>query len=231
MRLDKYLSHSGFGTRTEVRSIIKKGNVKVNGVIVNKVNAKVDERHDVCFVGEERVHYLKNVYLMLNKPGGCVSAVTDPKHPTVIDIIEGYDHFDLHHVGRLDIDTEGLLILTNDGRLTHEVISPKHQVDKIYYARLKSSIDESAIELFKKGITLGDGYECMSATLEILNEKEIHLTIQEGKFHQVKRMFKAIGNEVVFLKRLQIGSLKLDENLGLGEYKELTLEEVTQLLD
>ena len=171
---------------------------------------------------------------MMNKPDGVISATHDNRDETVIDLLE-IDHqaFDPFPVGRLDKDTVGLLLLTNDGELNHRLISPKWKVDKVYYAKIDKKVTEKDIEAFKKGITLDDGYVCKEANLEILNASdegsEINLTIQEGKFHQVKRMFEAVDKKVVYLKRIEFGGLSLDEELEEGEYRELTEEELAQL--
>ncbi|HZK23431.1 MAG TPA: pseudouridine synthase [Atopostipes sp.] len=239
MRLDKLLAHTGFGTRKEVKKIIKDGYIEVNGEIQKNVGLKVDPEIDDIRVGGERIYYEEFVYFMLNKPAGVISATEDYMHETVIDLLEPADSVqDPHPVGRLDMDTEGLLILTNDGQLTHQLTSPKKQVDKEYYALIEGIVTEEDIKTFNEGIVLieeDEEYTTMPATLEIVsvdedaNESEINVTIQEGKFHQVKRMFHAVGKEVLYLKRVRMNELKLDESLPLGEYRRLTEEELELL--
>lgn len=239
MRLDKLLAHTGFGTRKEVKKIIKDGYIEVNGEIQKNVGLKVDPEIDDIRVGGERIYYEEFVYFMLNKPAGVISATEDYMHETVIDLLEPADSVqDPHPVGRLDMDTEGLLILTNDGQLTHQLTSPKKQVDKEYYALIEGIVTEEDIKIFNEGIVLieeDEEYTTMPATLEIVsvdedaNESEINVTIQEGKFHQVKRMFHAVGKEVLYLKRVRMNELKLDESLPLGEYRRLTEEELELL--
>lgn len=239
MRLDKLLAHTGFGTRKEVKKIIKDGYIEVNGEITKDVGLKVDPDVDDIRVGGERIYYEEFVYFMLNKPAGVISATEDYIHETVIDLLEPADSVqDPHPVGRLDIDTEGLLILTNDGQLTHQLTSPKKQVDKEYYALIEGIVTNEDVATFNEGIVLiedDEEYTTMPATLEIVavdeeeNESEIYVTIQEGKFHQVKRMFHAVGKEVLYLKRVRMNGLKLDENLPLGEYRRLTEEEMDLL--
>ena len=239
MRLDKLLAHTGFGTRKEVKKIIKDGYIEVNGEIQKNVGLKVDPEIDDIRVGGERIYYEEFVYFMLNKPAGVISATEDYMHETVIDLLEPADSVQAPHpVGRLDMDTEGLLILTNDGQLTHQLTSPKKQVDKEYYALIEGIVTEEDIKTFNEGIVLieeDEEYTTMPATLEIVsvdedaNESEINVTIQEGKFHQVKRMFHAVGKEVLYLKRVRMNELKLDESLPLGEYRRLTEEELELL--
>ena len=239
MRLDKLLAHTGFGTRKEVKKIIKDGYIEVNGEIHKNVGLKVDPEIDDIRVGGERIYYEEFVYFMLNKPAGVISATEDYMHETVIDLLEPADSVQAPHpVGRLDMDTEGLLILTNDGQLTHQLTSPKKQVDKEYYALIEGIVTEEDIKTFNEGIVLieeDEEYTTMPATLEIVsvdedaNESEINVTIQEGKFHQVKRMFHAVGKEVLYLKRVRMNELKLDESLPLGEYRRLTEEELELL--
>jgi len=231
MRLDKFLSNSGLGSRKEIKSLIKSGLVLVNGKPPKDSSVQLDESSDTVTVNGEKVEYREFVYLMLNKPAGYVSAVFDKKLPVVTELVpQEYAHFEVFPVGRLDIDTEGLLILTNDGALTHRLLSPKKHVDKTYYVISEKQPDEKTIELFKEGVVLDDGYKTMSAHLEILpSGRQSLLTIQEGKFHQVKRMFEAADNKVEYLKRVKMGSLSLDESLQKGEIRELTPEEVELL--
>lgn len=232
MRLDKFLSNSGKGSRKEIKQILKEGTVTVNGKAIKDASYKVDEVNDKILIGNLPIIYKPFVYLMLNKPQGYVSAVYDKRLPVVTDLVpEKYSHYELFPVGRLDIDTEGLLILTNDGDLCHRLLSPKKHVDKTYFVRCKNELKESDIQLFKDGVTLDDGYKTMSASLKIDTAKtnECLLTIQEGKFHQVKRMMEAIDNKVVYLKRIKMGALSLDDSLPLGKMRELTEHELHSL--
>lgn len=229
MRLDKFLSTHGFGTRKEVKLLVKRGAVKINDILVKKADIKLVPDKDTVTVYDEAVTYEPFVYIMLNKPAGYISSTKDYKDETVLELIDGFDHYDLHPVGRLDKDTEGLLILTNDGQFSHDVLSPKKHVNKTYYARVEGYVTDETVALFKAGVTLDDGYEAMPAELQIVSAgdiSEIELIIQEGKFHQVKRMFKAVGMTVIYLKRIQMGGLPLDESLKPGAYRKLTLEEI-----
>ncbi len=233
-RLDKIISNLGYGSRKEIKAIARKGLIEVDGVIVKDSSMNVDPEKSVIKINGEEIFYREYIYLMMNKPDGVISATHDNRDETVIDLLE-IDHqaFDPFPVGRLDKDTVGLLLLTNDGELNHRLISPKWKVDKVYYAKIDKKVTEKDIEAFKKGIILDDGYVCKEANLEILNASdegsEINLTIQEGKFHQVKRMFEAVDKKVVYLKRIEFGGLSLDEELEEGEYRELTEEELAQL--
>lgn len=236
MRLDKMLSHSGFGTRKEVKVLLKKKVVTVNGAVQKEAKFQVDPDKDVIEVLGEKIDYQEFVYFMLHKPQGVISATTDGLHETVIDLLEPHDQVqEPFPVGRLDIDTEGLLLLTNDGALTHNLLSPKKHVNKIYIAEIAGLVTEEDVTAFSNGVTLEDGYLCKPAELiiEEKNEAEgkssIRVTIQEGKFHQVKRMFESVGKKVVYLKRLSMGPLKLDDELPLGEYRPLTKEEISVL--
>lgn len=233
-RLDKIISNLGYGSRKEIKAIARKSLIEVDGVIVKDSSMNVDPEKSVIKINGEEIFYREYIYLMMNKPDGVISATHDNRDETVIDLLE-IDHqaFDPFPVGRLDKDTVGLLLLTNDGELNHRLISPKWKVDKVYYAKIDKKVTEKDVEAFKKGITLDDGYVCKEAKLEILNASdegsEINLTIQEGKFHQVKRMFEAVDKKVVYLKRIEFGGLSLDEELEEGEYRELTEEELAQL--
>ena len=229
-RLDKVLSNLGYGSRAEIKRDCKKGLVKVNGKVENNPGLQVDTDKDIINFDGETIEYKEFIYLMLNKPDGYISATFDKYDPIVLDLIDpSYLVFEPFPVGRLDKDTEGLLVLTNDGQLSHRVLSPKKHVPKTYYAKIEGKVTEEDIIAFEKGVTLDDGYETMPSQLKILRSddmSEIELTIHEGKFHQVKRMFESVGKKVVYLKRLSMGKLKLDEDLSLGEYRELTDEEV-----
>ena len=231
MRLDKFLSNSGKGSRKEIKILLKEGTVTVNGTVVKDASFQIDENADRVFVGNLPIIYKPFLYLMLNKPQGYVSAVFDKRLPVVTEFVpEDMRHYDVFPVGRLDIDTEGLLILTNDGALTHRVLSPKSHVDKTYFVRCDLPLKEEDVISFRDGVVLDDGYKTMSATLNIQqNPNEAYLTIKEGKFHQVKRMMEAAGNKVVYLKRVKMGSLCLDESLKAGQVRELTAEEVALL--
>lgn len=239
MRLDKLLANMGFGTRSEVKRAVKQGRVTVNGAVVKDFGMTLDpESSDVRFDGEAVV-YRETIYVMLNKPQGVVSATEDARDRTVIDLLDPEDRIlQPFPVGRLDKDTEGLLLLTNDGKLAHELLSPRKHVPKTYEALVRGDVDAEDQAAFKQGVTLEDGYETMPAELTI-GDKEarpegIHsrilLTIREGKFHQVKRMFEAVGKQVVYLKRVSMGPLRLDETLKLGEYRPLTEAELDALL-
>lgn len=233
-RLDKVLSNLGYGSRKEIKQAIRKGLIEVNGELVKDNGMQVDPETDKIIVNGEEIFYRKFIYLMMNKPDGVVSATVDNRDETVIDLLEvEHQVFEPFPVGRLDKDTVGLLLLTNDGELNHRLISPKWKVDKIYYAKIDKKVTDSDVKKFKNGITLDDGYVCKEAKLEILEAtedgSEVMVTIQEGKYHQVKRMFEAVGKSVVYLKRVEFGTLKLDEDLEEGEYRELTEEEINIL--
>ena len=232
MRLDKYLADMSVGTRAEVKKFIRQGKVTIDGVVCKTPEVKIDEKQQVVTCNGQAICYQAYEYYMLNKPAGVVSATTDKKDQTVLDLIESKKRKDLFPVGRLDKDTEGLLLITNDGELAHRLLAPKKHVDKVYYAKIDGVVTEEDRCKFAKGLDIGDGEFTKPAELEILVSgvlSEIRLTIQEGKFHQVKRMFEAVGKNVLYLKRLSMGSLKLDENLALGEYRPLTAEELEQL--
>ena len=235
IRLDKFLSEMGAGTRQEVKQYIRKGKVEVDGEIAKRPELKVDETKANVTLDGERIGYASYVYYMLNKPSGVVSATEDKREKTVIDLIKGQKRKDLFPVGRLDKDTEGLLLITNDGDLAHQLLSPKKHVDKVYRARIEGQVTAKDAALFAKGLEIDDedgAWRAMPAKLNILSsgpESEVEITIREGKFHQIKRMFEAVDKKVVYLKRLSMGSLRLDETLALGEYRELTEDEVQAL--
>lgn len=226
MRLDKFLSDCGFGTRKEVKALIKKGVVLINGVSEKDSGKNVSENDEVTVSGEKAV-YREFIYIMMNKPQGYISATEDRNYPVVTDILsEEYQRFEPAPVGRLDIDTEGLLILTNDGKLNHELTSPKKDVYKTYFAVLDKEAEESDIKAFADGMEFKE-FTSKSAVLEICeNKKDVYISIAEGKFHQVKRMCERVGKTVTYLKRVSMGDLKLDEKLLPGEYRELTEEEL-----
>ncbi|WP_342505478.1 pseudouridine synthase [Sporosarcina sp. FSL K6-2383] len=234
MRLDKLLSNMGFGSRKEVKQLLKKGAVRVNAEAVKDAALHIDtEKDDVTILGE-RVVYKEFIYLMMHKPQGVLSATEDNRDRTVIDLLDtDSQHFEPFPVGRLDKDTEGFLLLTNDGKLAHNLLSPKKGVPKTYYAHVEGVVTEEDVERFAEGVILDDAYLTKPGKLKILKSadiSEIELTITEGKFHQVKRMFVAVGKQVVYLKRLSMGPLSLDEKLPLGSYRELTEEELDLLL-
>lgn len=232
-RLDKILSNMGYGSRKDVQKIIKEGRVEVNSHIINKKDFKLDPYEDIVTLDGYRVLYREYIYLMMNKPKGLVSSTDDPVNRTVLDIIdEEYIIFNPFPAGRLDKDTEGLLLLTNDGKLAHELLSPKKEVKKTYYAEVHGFVEEKHKAYFQQGIILDDGYKTLPSTLEILESNmysKVKLSIKEGKYHQVKRMFEALNMKVVYLKRISMGPLKLDETLNPGEYRELTEEEIKLL--
>lgn len=239
IRLDKYLTEMNKGSRSQIKEAAKKGRIQVNGQTEKKTDRKIDPQADQVLLDGKPVAYHAYEYYMLNKPQGVVSATEDRIHKTVIDLLGGEIRRDLFPVGRLDIDTEGLLLLTNDGELAHQLLSPKKHVDKQYYARVAGTLPPDSKEQIAAGMTLSDGTQVMPGELSILtpvcecgevsSETEILLTIREGKFHQVKRMFEALGCQVVFLKRLSMGSLRLDESLRPGEFRKLTEEELEGL--
>lgn len=221
----------GVGTRQEVKKQIRQGKVTVNGIVVKAADTKIDENGDEVMVDGRNISYVSYEYYMLNKPAGVISATEDRKDTTVIDLIRDKKRKDLFPVGRLDKDTEGLLLITNDGDLAHRLLAPKKHVDKVYYAKIDSTVTEEDVKKFAEGIDIGTDEKEMTrpAKLEIIKngeESEIRLTIHEGKFHQVKRMFHAVGKEVTYLKRERMGTLCLDENLKPGEYRLLTEEEI-----
>ncbi len=229
IRLDKMLAHSGYGTRKEVKEFIRKGNVIVNGEIILNDDFKVNEKEDEIIIADETIEYEDKVYLMLNKPDGYITATIDDKNPTVLDLIYGYDYCNLFPVGRLDKDTEGLILLTNDGKLAHRLLSPKYHVNKVYFVRYEGKLTDEAIDRIISGIELEDQTKCLPAEIEILKDNEVLLTIQEGKYHQVKRMFERVNCKVIYLKRIQFGDLKLDDKLEIGKFRELTEEEINKL--
>ena len=229
IRLDKFLCEMEIGTRSQVKDIIKKGMVSVDGEIVKKADFKFDEKRAKVCVKDKEISYQKFYYYMLNKPAGVVSATTDYHDKTVMDLLKDAPGKDLFPVGRLDKDTEGLLLITNDGDLSHNLLSPKKHIDKVYLVEAAKIVTAEMIQQLEQGVDIGEEKLTLPAKVEKLEEKKIELTITEGKFHQVKRMLKAVGNEVTYLKRLSMGSLKLDESLVLGEYRCLTEVEIEKL--
>ena len=233
MRLDKFLADCGQGSRKDIKKMIASGLVSVGGTVCKSAQTAVDEDSDVTLCGRKIV-YEKFIYLMMNKPQGYISATEDIRKKTVLELLgDEYKYFSLFPAGRLDIDTEGFLLLTNDGNFAHNILSPKKHVDKTYYAKIDGKITDGHIKTFADGILLDDGYKTLPSRLKILKsgeESEIEITVCEGKFHQIKRMFEAIGTKVVYLKRIAMGSLYLDENLNLGEVKKLTKEEIEKII-
>ncbi len=229
IRLDKYLADMGIGTRSQVKDIVKKGKISVNGIVIKDSNLKVDSLKDKIYFEGNPIVYAEFEYYMLNKPAGVISASNDKKQKTVIDLIKDRKRDDLFPVGRLDKDTEGLLLITNDGELSHNLLSPKKHVDKTYYVELDKPLDSDKATQVCDGVYIEAGVKSMPAKLEYIDERRVYLTIHEGKFHQVKKMFHAVGCEVTYLKRITMGSLKLDEALKTGEYRPLTLDELEAL--
>ena len=235
MRLDKFLVEAGIGSRTEVKQLLKKKQVTVNDVIETSAKCQINEKVDKVVCQGQRLSYEKFVYYLLNKPQGVISATEDNHHKTVLDLLDktAWDK-EVFPVGRLDIDTHGLLLLTNNGKLAHAMLSPKKHVDKTYRAKVAGLMTAEDVESFAKGIELKD-FTCQPATLTILETNEadktslVEITIKEGKFHQVKRMVQACGKEVTDLERLTMGPLTLDESLDLGEWRRLTEEELACL--
>jgi 16S rRNA pseudouridine516 synthase len=233
MRLDKFLCDMQLGTRSQVKDIIKKGNITVNGEIVKTADFKINENaDDILYMGKS-VKYQRYFYYMLHKPAGVVTATYDNHDKTVMDLLVGADGKDLSPVGRLDKDTEGLLLITNDGELNHNLLSPKKHVAKTYYVECDGAIDEGKVEILEKGVDIGDSKLTLPAKVSILesadNRYKMELTITEGRFHQVKRMVAAVGGEVTYLKRISFGTLILDGDLEKGKYRPLTPQEIDDL--
>lgn len=226
MRIDKYISNSTPLSRKELKVYFKKGQVKVDGKTVTDIGTHIDENTAQVYLDGKRVVYSRFTYLMLNKPSGYISATFDKKFPVVTDLVpEVYSHLDLFPIGRLDIDTVGLLILTNDGDLAHRLLVPKSHVPKTYFVRAKNPIDKAACLALQEPMDLGD-FVTIPAKLQIKGECEALITIYEGKYHQIKRMFEAVNNQVVYLKRVAMGALCLDETLKEGEMRPLSDEEI-----
>ena len=232
-RLDKMIASTGKWSRREAKDLIRQGRVLVNGAVARSAEEKTDPAAAVSVDGE-LLEYRRYTWIMLNKPAGYLSATEDGRGPTVLDLLpENLRRQGLFPVGRLDKDTEGLLLLTNEGGLAHDLLSPKRHVDKVYYTRVAGFLTQTDCKAFEAGMTVGD-LACLPAGLEILSaaaESEAYVTLHEGKFHQVKRMFQAIGHPVLYLKRISMGSLVLDEALAPGAFRALTAEEVSALKD
>ena len=229
MRIDKFLANSGIGTRKEVKELLKKKMIKVNDIVVTEAKTHIDEDNDIITFDGERIEYKEFLYIMLNKPQDVISATDDERHRTVLDLLEEpLTKVGLFPVGRLDKDTEGLLVLTNDGKMAHELLSPKKHVPKRYYVELKKPLSKEDAVILENGVEL-ETFTTKPAKVEFITEDKVYIIISEGKYHQVKRMFKCVGNRVLFLKRTGMGNLGLDENLAPGEYRELTSDELEQL--
>ena len=235
MRLDKFLVESGLGSRSHVKQLLKKGQVWVNGAVVTSAKTQIDERSDQIVVDGQPLVYEKFVYYLLNKPKGVISATEDDRHKTVLDLLDdAARQKEVFPVGRLDVDTHGLLLLTNNGQLSHAMLSPKRHVAKVYQAQVAGLMDQADVERFAQGIELKD-FTCQPAQLEIIERNEgaktslVRITLSEGKFHQVKRMVLACGKEVTDLQRLSMGPLQLDPSLELGQWRRLTEEEMQSL--
>ena len=231
MRLDKFLANSGYGSRKDIKLLVKKGAVSVDGKVATDSGMQVNEASSDISINGEKISYKKYIYIMLNKPDGYVSATYDKHLPVVTELLGEYENsFEPYPVGRLDIDTEGLLVLTNDGDMCHRLLSPKSHVKKTYLVVTDIPADEADREAFAKGVELDDGYVTLPGELEFTAEADTtYLTIYEGKFHQVKRMFESVGKKVVYLKRVRMGNLSLDEELPLGGFRELTDTEISLL--
>ena len=232
-RLDKVVASTGKWSRKEVKNLVRQGRVLVNGTPARSPEDKVDADTAQICVNGETLTYREYTWVMLNKPAGYLSATEDGKGATVLDLLpQELQRQGLFPVGRLDKDTEGLLFLTNEGGLAHDLLSPKHHVDKVYYTRVAGQLTEEDCKAFASGMTLGDGLVCQPAVLEILSageESEAHVTLREGKFHQVKRMLAYCGKPVIYLKRVRMGNLTLDSTLEKGDYRFLTEDEVAVL--
>ena len=234
MRLDKFLAHVTGYSRTDVKKYLKQKAVSVNGVVVTGASVHIDEGSDTIMLFGEELFYQKYVYLMMNKPAGYLSATKDGQDVTVMSLLDDYyEKFDLSIAGRLDKDTEGLLLLTNDGNFLHDVISPRKKVYKTYIARIEGELTLDGIKKLETGVEIRDGKDVLFTTaparVTVVSKEEVKIAIAEGKFHQVRRMFKSVGCTVVYLKRLSIGNLGLDAHLHLGEYRELSEEELHEI--
>jgi 16S rRNA pseudouridine516 synthase len=233
MRLDKLLSNMGLGSRREIKTLIKSGYVEIDGIIIKNFSAKINTDENKVFVKGEQVEYKKYTYIMLNKPAGIVSS-TDSKDTNVIDILDGnLKNISLFPAGRLDKDTEGFVLLTNDGKMAHNILSPKKHVEKEYYVELDGKLSEKSRISIENGIILEDGSRCLDCRIDMISSEvelcKLKIFIREGKYHQIKRMFKMLGINVTYLKRLSIGDIKLDSELEKGQYRELTLGELGKL--
>lgn len=231
MRLDRYLCELNIGSRSQVREFVKKGFVSVNGHVIRSADHRIEEQKDQVTFQGKTLTYQRYVYYMLNKPQGVVSATQDNTAATVVELLSAEGRKDLFPMGRLDKDTEGLLILTNDGELAHRLLSPKKHVDKTYQLTVAHVLSAEDIRLLEQGVDIGEEMPTLPAKIEIMSENVIHLTIQEGKYHQVKRMLQAVGNQVTALKRIRFGNIDLDERLAPGDYRMLSPEEEKRLYE
>ncbi len=237
LRLDKYLSDMGLGTRSEIKKAVRRGLASVNGAVEKHPERSIDTEQDRVVFQNAPVAYIRYEYYMLNKPAGVISASEDRREQTAVDLIGERQRNDLFPVGRLDRNTEGLLLITNDGQLAHRLLSPRRHVDKVYYAKILGHVTEEDVTAFRRGVDIGEAKPTLPADLRILRTaeesgtviSEIEVTVCEGKFHQIKRMFEAVGKKVLYLKRLQMGPLLLDEALAPGEYRRLTETECENL--
>lgn len=232
MRIDKFLSNSGIGTRNEVKKLIKNKKVYVDDKLILASNENINELIDKVYVSGKLIKYKPYIYIMLNKPKGVISSTDDNNHKTVIDLLnKDFYTYNLFPIGRLDIDTEGLIILTNDGKLSHKLLSPKKHISKTYYVELKEILNTEDIFKIENGIDIGNYITKNDTKITKISDNSLYITITEGKFHQIKRMFLAVNNEVMYLKRISMNKLVLDKNLKLGEYRELTDDELNLLKD
>lgn len=232
IRIDKYLADAGFGSRRDVKGLLKAKQVTINGVMCAHAEEKLEPAQDQVCVQGKPVAYESFSYYMLHKPQGVVSATKDAHEKTVVSLITEQKRRDLFPVGRLDKDTEGLLLLTNDGKLSNDLLAPGKHVEKTYYARIKGMVTKNEVAAFAEGVDIGDEMLTAPAEMKIHkagSESEIEITITEGRYHQIKRMFEAVGMQVLYLKRLRMGPLYLDESLACGEYRKLTTEEIQSL--
>ncbi len=229
MRLDKFLCENNIGTRSQVKDAIRKGMVTINGTVAKKPEEKIEETKDIIAFQGQELRYQKYVYYMLNKPEGVVSATNDNTAPTVLELLPAQGRKDLFPVGRLDKDTTGLLLLTNDGALAHDMLSPKKHVDKTYLVQPDHPLSEEDIHRLEEGLDIGDDKPTAPAKAVITPDGDLLLTIHEGRFHQVKRMLQAVGNQVCALERVSFGPLTLDPSLPRGAHRALTEEEICAL--
>lgn len=234
MRLDKFFSSQELFSRKDIKLFVKKGNIKINNSVAKSHEEKIDTNKDIIYLNNKKVNYKPYVYIMLNKPKGIVSASNSKSHKTVLDLVPpNLYRSDLFPAGRLDKDTQGFVLITNDGAFAHDILSPKKHVDKTYLVQLDGNISNEGIKLIEKGITLADGTLCKKASISLpdINDKsKVIISICEGKYHQIKRMFGVLGLGVNELKRIKMGSLKLDENLASGECREILHKELYQIL-
>lgn len=232
-RIDKILASQNVGSRKEVQALIRKGVIKVNGEVIRKKDVKINPEKDEIKIMDEVLKFSKYMYIMMNKPAGVISASRDPKLKTVIDLVpNNFKRKDLFPAGRLDRDTEGLLIITNDGDLAHRILLPKKKIYKTYMAIIDSEVTDKTVKAFKEGIKFEDGTVCLPADLKILKSEVnslVEVKICEGKFHQIKKMFISVGMKVIYLKRVKIGNLMLDNNLNYGECKQLNKEDIEKI--